>query len=717
MVAPGDTLWDIARAHLGDPLLWPRIYKLNHGQVQADGRRLSDPDDIHPGWVLRLPARAEQPTAPARPRPEAPSAAADDDRPSSHQPSASDAPRPAGDEAAETRDEQRPSASERAHPVAARSVTIGVGAASAIGITTAAGIATALAFARAHQRRRRQPDLTAPPPRPLPRAVHMANTAFLAQAHEENDSEGTLTRHSAPAEPAAPGAVMCATRGGREISVDALAVPGGIAWSGPGADAAARALAIAVLGAAQRLRPEPPRARLLIPTAAAARLQIDTDGGLAACTLTRDCEHALDLVEQSLLHHARLADTGDDHDHAPEPDRPSPPMSILLADDHPDTRDRLGAVAHRCAPGVLAVIVLGTDDWPHHACVTTDGTLTPSNPADVPALRDVNLFTLAPHPASELLDVLHSAHDRTPSVERRDQRQPVHIVPIPPPTPPTADRDFAAVHNSTTTALSRQTGHAEDPRKPVTVRLLGGFRIYAGSTGKEFGFGLRGQAREFIALLAAHPRGIRGEEIVEHLRMSADPEQANRELGNLRRAVRRSLRQATGAHQAAFLVRSGDRIRLDPVLISTDVETFLDMLRGATAGRDEAERATSLQAAVDAYGGPLCEGADYTWADGLRETLHRKAVDALVLLADHTATLNAGDPDQALALLDKAADWDPYNEPVYQRIIRLQLAAGRDDAAQRTYQLLTRRLADIEVDPDPVTTALLRRRHHPAAAR
>jgi nucleoid-associated protein YgaU len=53
-----DTLWDIAETHLGDPFRWPEIFQLNEGCPQADGGCLSDPDLIHPGWRLELPADA-----------------------------------------------------------------------------------------------------------------------------------------------------------------------------------------------------------------------------------------------------------------------------------------------------------------------------------------------------------------------------------------------------------------------------------------------------------------------------------------------------------------------------------------------------------------------------------------------------------------------------------------------------------------------------------
>lgn len=67
VVKKGDTLWDIADEHLGDPFAYPEIYEASKDTVQPDGRRLVDPDLIYPGWELTIPDyELEKPVKPRR---------------------------------------------------------------------------------------------------------------------------------------------------------------------------------------------------------------------------------------------------------------------------------------------------------------------------------------------------------------------------------------------------------------------------------------------------------------------------------------------------------------------------------------------------------------------------------------------------------------------------------------------------------------------------
>jgi len=63
VVRPGDSLWSIAAALLGDGDDWPAIAALNLGRTMGDGLQFVDPNTIQAGWTLLMPDQ-EAPVAP-----------------------------------------------------------------------------------------------------------------------------------------------------------------------------------------------------------------------------------------------------------------------------------------------------------------------------------------------------------------------------------------------------------------------------------------------------------------------------------------------------------------------------------------------------------------------------------------------------------------------------------------------------------------------------
>ncbi|WP_158920186.1 BTAD domain-containing putative transcriptional regulator [Streptomyces sp. NBRC 109706] len=666
-VRPGDTLWEIAGRCLDDPIRWPEIYALSTDLAQPDGGRLTNPDLLRPGWTLHLPVEAEPPP-PSEDRPDEST-----DHPGAPQ---------------EAEEEDTVKAPEVGAP---RPVHVPLGPAALIGVTLAAGITAAVARSRLRARRHHDADLTVDTaPAPLSSAVRNATHATLAAIRAERDqaeaAEAEITRRPPSAAPAPPGTITIAHRDHTELDINALATPGGWSFHGDGAPAAARALIVSTLTAAQCSPARPLAARLIAPRTLLAALlpaSAETVGRLPGCIRANDDQEALRIAQSGSIRRARLRDT-----EAP-PDEAAP-MDILLL--HTNVPPEAATFAADAAPGELAVLHFGDRQLGNAAELTADGTVRHHTGPHGPALRGAQLFTLTAQTASELLDCLQpeSSQNEPPSIPPQSDKHDSGIGP-----------GIVSIHQNRTDVVEREDNSREPP---VRVRLLGGMSLFIRE--EENPLGMKEAAKEFLAILAAHPQGLRNDTLTELLRLSTTPEQATKDLVNLRRAVRRTLRQATESRSAAFVLQTADRHRLDPQLVRSDATDFTHAIETARRTREPEARTQALERAIDLYQGPLCDGADYPWADELRQWLHHKAIDAAILLADHHTT-HSEDHHQARNLLERAAGWEPTSEPICQRLMRLHLKNGHPEAAHHAYQRLARHLKEIGVRPGDTTRSLL----------
>jgi hypothetical protein len=582
-VREGDTLWDIAREHLGDGLTWPRIYSLNKDRVQDDGACLTDPDLIKPGWRLAIPTAHDVPTPPPPLRAPVHVPPAPETTPGPV--ATSPVQHPTGRHAHD--DEPTDGAEEKSRPGADRATapsapaTISLGEAGLIGITLAAGLLAARRYWHFYQRRLRDPESDAEVPELSPLVEKAAQAAYTAtQRRTPPDPEALVIRRTPPRPPLPARTVSIGVRDTAEVQLDELATDNGCGWTGPGAEDAARALLVGILTAAERQRPGPPQVTAVLTQDLAAVLLPGLPVQFSALTQSADTAQAIQAAELHLIAQARAHAQHDDdatNDLNEPPAAPGPGTLLLLTAPEAVHTGQLQALAARSHPDSLIVLTLktslpGAERW--H--IAPDGTTT--RPASsVHHTGPLRLFHLTPDAGRDMTDVLLTAHGRSPRPR---------VLPIPGPTPRSATRREPAQPEHNPTPDEDAPDHPVEPEapapscgKPVRLHVFGPITLYARGNPDPIGTQLRSEVHEFLALLASHPTGLLAADIAEKLHL--DPAKDQNALKNLRRAVRRALRGATGITAQEFILRQGELHKLNPQLVETDLSEFTAALKQA----------------------------------------------------------------------------------------------------------------------------------------
>jgi DNA-binding SARP family transcriptional activator len=235
---------------------------------------------------------------------------------------------------------------------------------------------------------------------------------------------------------------------------------------------------------------------------------------------------------------------------------------------------------------------------------------------------------------------------------------------------------------------------------PLHLTLLGSF-----GARREDGMVIsvrRRKARALLAYLALKPGAMQSrEKLIALLWGDAEPGHARHSLRQTLTVLRRDL----APWRESGLALDGDRVRVEPGLVTVDATTFERL--AVSAATADLEQAAAL------YRGELLEGFDgvgeafETWLMAERGRLRNRAVEVLERLL--AVRMAEGAPAEAMEVALRLLGVDPLREDVHRLIMRLHLRDGRRTAALRQYRTcesLLRR--ELDVSPEEETTELYR---------
>ena len=214
---------------------------------------------------------------------------------------------------------------------------------------------------------------------------------------------------------------------------------------------------------------------------------------------------------------------------------------------------------------------------------------------------------------------------------------------------------------------------------------------------------LRAKAAELACFLACHPDGASTRTVSDNLEPTVRLRNADTRVHTYASNLRHVFGRATGPRKIGYVIKNAGRYRLDPTAVEVDLWQLRDLTtRAATAPAPE--RIHLLRQACDLYAAPLADGCAYDWVEPHREKARQQATDAHVLLAE--ALHDAGDPQTASDVLDRAIRHDRYSEDLYRRAMHLRHDLGDPDGIRALLHALTVAMADLDAEPEEDTLQL-----------
>ena len=736
-----DSMWRIAQRSLGQGDRWPEIYRLNRGITQADGRSLTNPNLIRPGWIFRLPGHEQDVTPRHRPAPRPgpitlptqrssppPTSPAGTPTPVPSAPAATPSARPAPHS---TVGPEEPSAPAHRHGILLPS-------GGYVGIGLAALVSAALVTVRLRRRRTYRPgsrdrdDLTIAP---VVRALRIAHDTTLnaGPTEPETPAGNAYPPPVAVPVPVPPVPVPVASGpvvgecDGRALAWD-LAAAHGLGLVGPGSLDAARALLTTQL--AERMDPSRTPVDVVLPEPDAQLLLGDDFTSRPTwLRVSSTLNDALDTLEQELL------------DHAAQEAAASTKVGqqvILVATPVEWADRRVQSLLENGADFGITALLLGQWRAGTTAHVRPDGTVSAARPDS--ELTGARLFTLPEADTRELLELLAEATgspagrtaaeppaltrsanrtprepgDREPSAEQAPApealpRRPkatttVRTTPDPcrPASPGTAPEDLhrlLGALKAPETPPTASAAVATAPARAMTLRVLGRLQLLhhpeGGEAEVDVTSALAPKHREILTYLALHRAGTRRETLTASIWPDAPRDRPFNSFHATLSQMRKAIRAVTENAVTDIAHQDNGVYALDPEQLTVDLWDIEDALRTGRPEHDDV-----LQRVLDTYRGDLAPELTAEWLDVPREALRREVLDAVT---NRARALRPAAPDRALVLLEHARTLDRYNEAVYCDIGEIQAELGQMDAVGRTYALMSQVLAELDDELSPET--------------
>jgi DNA-binding SARP family transcriptional activator len=236
----------------------------------------------------------------------------------------------------------------------------------------------------------------------------------------------------------------------------------------------------------------------------------------------------------------------------------------------------------------------------------------------------------------------------------------------------------------------------------LTVTVLGSFAVTFDGQPIPHQAWQSKKARDlFKMLVVLRGRPLPREQAIDRLWPDDDPAKVSNKLSVALATIRSVLDPAKEFPSDHYVRAEGDAVLVDPSTVTADVDRFVSMADAALQElrRSPGSRAASMLAAVEsAYTGDVFEDDPYIdWFVPLREEARATYLNITRELA--SLRVASGDLDDAIRLLLRVLEREPYDESAHLALVAALAGVGRHGDARRRYQHYADRMRELELEP------------------